>query len=80
MASARARRGSSVKSGTGIIPEEFFDPSRIGDVMAFLMPIPIPGREKVDLLTAWAHAVGTNISSSRYAQMYNSGSDGPSGP
>jgi len=69
-----------VKSATGVIPEEMFDPSRIGDVMDFLIPLPIPGREKVDILTAWAHAVGTQISSSRYAQMYNSGVDGPGGP
>ena len=64
-----------MKSGTDIIPEELFDPTRIGDVMQFLIDFPIPGRDKVDLLISWGHAVGTKLSSSRIAVVYNSGTD-----
>lgn len=64
-----------MKSGTDIIPEDLFEPEKIGDVMQFLIDFPIPGRDKVDLLIAWGHAVGTKLSSSRIAAVYNSGTD-----
>lgn len=69
-----------MKSGTGIIPEEFFEPDRIGDVMGFLQGFPVPGREKVDLLTSWARAVGAKVNSAQYAVVYHSGTDGPNAP
>lgn len=65
-----------MKSGTDIIPEEFFDPTKKGDVLKWLMDFPIGGREKVDLLVSWAHAVGATINSSQYQQVYNSGVEG----
>lgn len=69
-----------MKSGTDIIPEDLYDPTRKGDLIAWLQDFPIGGREKVDLLISWAHAVGAQINSSQYAQVYNSGTDQAGGP
>lgn len=60
-------------SPTGIIPEEYMDSHRIGDVMAYLIKLPIPGRDKVELLYGWARAVGAKVSSSQRAAVENSG-------
>lgn len=69
-----------MKSGTDIIPEELFEPSKIGGVIDFLKAFPIPGRDKVDLLTSWARAVGAKVNSSQYAAVDNSGTDQVNAP
>lgn len=58
---------------TGVIPEEYMDSNRIGDVIAWLKRFPIPGRDKAELLQAWRTAVGAKVSSSQFAAVQNSG-------
>lgn len=62
-------------SPTGIIPEEYFYPSRLGDVMKFLQAMPIPGDDKEKLFAGWARWVGVKINSGQRAAVRNSGSD-----
>jgi len=64
-----------MKSVTGIIPEEFMDPGKIGDVMAYLKAAPLPAVDKVKLLTVWAHNVGAKVSSSQRATVRATGTD-----
>ena len=64
-----------MKSGTDLIPEDLFEPDKIGDVITFLKGFPLAGREKVDILTSWARAVGAKVSGSQYGVVYNSGTD-----
>jgi hypothetical protein len=62
-------------SPTGIIPEEYFRPSALGDVMAFLKAMPIPGEDKEKLLFGWARWVGVKINAGQRAAVRNTGSD-----
>lgn len=62
-----------VKSVTGIIPEEFMDPSHLGDVIAFLKAAPLQGDDKVTLLLVWARQVGAKVSASQRAAVLSSG-------
>jgi hypothetical protein len=64
-----------VASPTGIIPEEYFTPGRVGDVMKFLQAMPLPGENKELLLVGWARWVGVKISASQRAAVRNSGID-----
>ena len=63
------------KSPTGIIPEELMYPARRLEVMAFLMRLPIPGNDKVDLFIGWARMVGVTVNASQRATVRNSGTD-----
>lgn len=63
------------KSPTGIIPEELMLPARRGQVMAFLINLPIEGDTKVELLIGWARAVGVTVNSSQRRTVRESGVD-----
>jgi hypothetical protein len=69
------RRAQVSKSPTGIIPEELMFPARRLEVMGFLMKLPIPGDDKVDLLVGWARMVGVTVNSSQRATVRNTGTD-----
>lgn len=62
-------------SPTGIIPEDYFTPRKLGDVMAFLKAMPIPGDDKEKLLAGWARWVGVKINGAQRAAVRNSGTD-----
>lgn len=62
-------------SPTGIIPEEYFYPRRLGDVMEYLKKLPMPGDEKEKLFVGWARWVGVKINGSQRAAVRNSGID-----
>jgi hypothetical protein len=62
-------------SPTGIIPEEYFRPNAVGDVMKFLQAMPIPGEDKEKLLFGWAKWVGVQVNAGQRAAVRNSGSD-----
>lgn len=47
----------------------------IGSVIAQLKALPIPGREKVDILQSWSRAVGAQVSGSQYNAVQFSGID-----
>ena len=64
---------------TEVIPNQFFDPGRIGDVMAFLGKLPIAGRGKVEILQAWSRAVGAKVSAAQYNTVEASGIDNTRG-
>jgi 3-deoxy-D-arabino-heptulosonate 7-phosphate (DAHP) synthase len=64
-----------MKSVTDIIPEEFMEPGKIGDVITFLKAAPMESNEKVRALISWAHAVGAKTSSSQRAAVAASGTD-----
>lgn len=63
------------KSPTGIIPEELMFPSRRLQVMEFLMRLPVPGDDKVDLLVGWARMVGVTVNASQRNTVRNTGTD-----
>ncbi len=63
------------KSPTGIIPEELMFPAKRMQVVAFLMKLPVPGDDKVDLLVGWARMVGVTVNSSQRRTVRESGSD-----
>ena len=63
------------KSPTGIIPEGLMLPQRRMQVMQFLILLPIPGDDKVDLLVGWARMVGVTVNASQRNTVRNSGSD-----
>jgi hypothetical protein len=48
-------------SPTGIIPEEFMDPRRKKDVLAFLIQAPAERKFKAQLLLGWAQEVGLRL-------------------
>ena len=70
------------KSPTGIIPEELMFPGRLTQVIGFLLELPVPADDKVDVFKGWARAVGVKLSASQLATVRNSGSDrgGPGAP
>ncbi len=63
------------KSPTGIIPEELMFPAKRIAVMQFLITLPVPGDDKVDLLVGWARMVGVTVNSSQRRRVRESGSD-----
>lgn len=63
------------RSPTGIIPEMYMSPAALGLVLDFLVGVPAPGDDKVDVLIGWAKAVGVTVNSSQRARVRNSGSD-----
>jgi hypothetical protein len=62
-------------SPTGVIPEEYFQPGRVGDVMKFLQAMPIDGDKKELYLVGWARWVGVKVNISQRAAVRNSGID-----
>lgn len=54
-----------VKSVTGVIPEEFMDPSHLAEVITYLKLAPIPGDDKLTYLLVWARQVGAKVSASQ---------------
>lgn len=50
-------------------------PAALGLVLDFLVGVPAPGDDKVDVLIGWAKAVGVTVNSSQRARVRNSGSD-----
>lgn len=68
-------RGENMKSVTDFIPEEFMDPSHLGDVIRFLQAAPLTSDEKVHALVVWSHNVGSKTSASQRAAVAASGID-----
>jgi hypothetical protein len=64
-----------VASPTGIIPEEFFDRSKLGAVMEYLKGLPLDGDRKELLLAGWARWVGVRLNASQRAAVRNTGVD-----
>ena len=64
-----------MKSVTGLIPEEFMEPARIGDVIAFLKAAPLESEVKVKALVVWSRQVGAKLSASQRAAVAASGTD-----
>lgn len=64
-----------MKSVTDIIPEEFMDPSRVGEVITFLKSAPLQSNEKVRTLIVWSHQVGAKLSASQRAAVAATGTD-----
>lgn len=62
-----------VKSVTGIIPEEFMDPSHLGDVIAYLKRAPLHSDDKLSYLLVWARQVGAKVSASQRAAVQATG-------
>lgn len=62
-------------SPTGVIPEEFMYPNKLGDVMTFIKAMQIPGEDKEKLLYGWARWVGVKINGSQRAAVRNTGTD-----
>ncbi len=50
-------------------------PAKRLQVVAFLMKLPVPGDDKVDLLVGWARMVGVTVNSSQRRTVRESGSD-----
>jgi hypothetical protein len=48
-------------------------PARLGDVMAYLIALPIPGDEKEKLFVGWSRTVGVKLSGSQLRKVRNSG-------
>lgn len=64
-----------MESPTGIIPEEFMYPQRLGDVMRRLIELPGASHEKLDVLMGWAKEVGVKLSASQKDAVRESGYD-----
>jgi len=64
-----------VKSVTDYIPEEFMDPSHLGDVIRFLQAAPLTSDEKVHALQVWSRNVGSKTNASQRAAVAASGID-----
>ncbi|MBA0084820.1 MAG: hypothetical protein HRJ53_07485 [Acidobacteria bacterium Pan2503] len=64
-----------MKSVTDYIPEEFMDPTHLGDVIRFLKAAPLTGEEKVHALVVWARNVGSKTNASQRAAVAASGID-----
>lgn len=68
-------RCPTLKSVTDFIPEEFMDPSHLGDVMKFLQAAPLTSDEKVHALQVWSRNVGSKTNASQRAAVAASGID-----
>jgi hypothetical protein len=62
-------------SPTGLIPEEWMYPQKVGLVMDWLKSMPVPGHDKRTLLQGWARTVGAKISASQYEVVERTGID-----
>lgn len=68
-------RHPTMKSVTDFIPEAFMDPSKLGEVIAFLKAAPLTGDEKVHALVVWSRNVGSKTNASQRAAVAASGID-----
>lgn len=62
-----------VKSVTGIIPEEFMDPSHLSEVITYLKLAPVSSDDKLTFLLVWARQVGAKVSASQRAAVQATG-------
>lgn len=69
-----------MESPTGIIPEELMFPARLGDVVDFLVAMPVSGHLKEQLLSGWARTVGVKLRGSLFRRVRESGLDRIGGP
>lgn len=64
-----------MKSVTDYLTPDVFDYSKMGEAMEQIKALPVPGHLKVQMLGAWARAVGAKVLPSQSAAVEKTGTD-----